>query len=308
AKGILDTKVYSAPSQYRIPNCKGDQCVVENFEGTAGGRATLRKATENSYNTVYAQVIQDVGVPEVGEMARKLGITSAWVASPEVHGVSYALGAQEVSPLDMASAYGVFATGGLRLEPTPIVSIRSADGKFTVDNRKRKPRRVVAEIIADNVTDVLKGVISGGTGTGANIGRPAAGKTGTSQEFGNAWFIGFTPQLSTSVWIGDKTGNVPLRNVKGLERVTGGSIPAATWKAYMTEALKDVAPTEFHTPLPLESTSTTSSTVFDPNLYTIPPETSTTVPFDSTSTLPPETTTTTEPTTTTTRRRGLLPF
>ncbi|MGH9180548.1 MAG: transglycosylase domain-containing protein, partial [Acidimicrobiales bacterium] len=90
ADGILDTKVYSAPGQYRIPNCKGDQCVVENFEGGGGGRVTLRQATHNSYNTVFAQVIQEVGVPAVGEMAKKLGISSAWVAEPDVHGVSYA--------------------------------------------------------------------------------------------------------------------------------------------------------------------------------------------------------------------------
>jgi penicillin-binding protein 1A len=308
ADGILDTKVYSAPGQYRIPNCRGDQCVVENFEGGGGGRASLRESTHKSYNTVYAQVIQEVGVPAVGEMARKLGISSAWVAEPEVHGVSYALGAQEVSPLDMASAYGVFATGGRRQEPTPVEWIKDPDGEFVVDNRERKPKRVLAEIIADNVTDVLRGVITSGTGTGADIGRPVAGKTGTSQEFGNAWFIGYVPELSTAVWIGDKTGNVPLRNVKGLERVTGGSIPAATWKAFMTEAVKDLPPSEFRTPVSLTATSTTSSTLFPPFEDTVPffEDTTTTIPFEQTTTT--STTTTLPPTTTTTTRRGLLPL
>ncbi len=306
AEGILDTKVYSAPGQYRIPNCRGDQCVVENFEGGGGGRASLREATHKSYNTVYAQVIQEVGVAAVGEMAKKLGISSAWVAEPEVHGVSYALGAQEVSPLDMASAFGVFATGGLRAEATPVEWIKDPKGELVVDNRERKPRRVLAEIIADNVTDVLKGVITSGTGTGADIGRPAAGKTGTSQEFGNAWFIGFTPELSTSVWIGDKTGNVPLLNVKGVARVTGGSIPAATWKAFMSEALKDVPPSEFRVPVPLTATSTTSSTLFDPNQFVPPPFEETTIPFDTTASTLDPTTTTLPPPTTTTTRRGLL--
>jgi len=307
ADGILDTKVYSAPGQYRIPNCRGDQCVVENFEGGGGGRVTLREATAKSYNTVYAQVIQEVGAPAVGEMARKLGISSAWVADPEVHGVSYALGVQEVSPLDMASAFGVFATGGLRLEPTPVEWIKRPDGKFVVDNRERKPRRVLASIIADNVTDVLRGVITGGTGTRADIGRPAAGKTGTSQEFGNAWFIGFTPQLSTSVWIGDKTGNVPLLNIKGVDRVTGGSIPAATWNAFMTEALKDVPPDDFRSPLSLTATSTTTSTLLPPFPEDTAPlfedTTTTTVPIESATST---TTTTLPPPTTTTTRRGLL--
>jgi len=308
----LDTKVYSAPGQYRIPNCRGDQCVIENFEGGGGGRVSLRNATHNSYNTVYAQVIQEVGEPAVGEMARKLGISSAWVESPRIHGPSYALGVQEVSPLDMASAYGVFATGGLRLEPTPVEWIKDPDGEFVVDNRERKPRRVVAEIIADNVTDVLKGVITEGTGTGADIGRTAAGKTGTSQAFGNAWFIGFTPELSTSVWIGDKTGNVSLFDIKGVSRVTGGSIPAATWKAFMAEALKDVPPSEFHTPTPHTATSTTSSTLFDSTGDTLLPPfedtTSTTLPFeDAASSTTSTTTTLPPPTTTTTTRRGLLP-
>ncbi|MGQ0520515.1 MAG: transglycosylase domain-containing protein [Actinomycetota bacterium] len=310
AKGILDTEVYSAPSQYRIPGCTGERgCVIENFEGGGGGRVTLRKATHNSYNTVYAQVIRDVGVPEVAEMAKKLGITSAWVANPEVHGPSYALGAQEVSPLDMASAFGVFATGGIRVEPTPVQWVKDPRGKFVEDNRKPRSRRVVAQIIADNVTDVLKGVITEGTGTRADIGRPAAGKTGTAQEFRDAWFTGYTPDLSTSVWIGHKKRPTPLRNVKGLERVTGGSIPAETWKMFMSEALKDVPPTDFASPLPLDSTSTTSSTLFPPStdvtLYADPSTTVDTTP----TTLFEDTTTTSSTSTTTTTTRpcgGLL--
>ncbi len=316
AKGISDKKVYSAPSQYRIPNCKGEKgCVIENFEGTSGGRATLREATANSYNTVYAQVIGEVGVPEVGEMAKKLGITSAWVANPEVHGPSYALGAQEVSPLDMASAFGVFSNRGIRNDATPVVWAKQPDGKFAVDNREPEGRRVLAEIIADNVTDVLKGVITGGTGTKANINRPAAGKTGTAQEFRDAWFIGFTPTLSAAVWIGNKAKPTPLRNVKGLERVTGGSIPAQTWKLYMDEAMKGVPITEFAVPLPLESTSTTAATLFAPESIPYQFEDPTTtfdttpsttgVPSTTTSTFP--TTTTPFPTTTpTTRNCGLL--
>ncbi len=306
-KGILDTQVFRAPSQYRIPNCTGDKgCVVENFEGTSGGSASLREATAKSYNTVYVQVILKVGVPEVGEMARNLGITSAWVAHPKVHGPSYALGAQEVSPLDMASAFGTFATGGLRLDPTPVLWIKAPNGKFVEDNRKRRPRRVVEEIIAENVTDVLRGVITGGTGTRADISRPAAGKTGTSQEFGNAWFVGYTPQLSTAVWIGDKTANTPLRNVKGLERVTGGSIPAETWKAYMLEALKDLPPVDFDEPVPLTATSTTSSTLPGQTVpYTEPPTTTTTY-YEPPTTQPAPSTSTSTTSTTRPRRLPIL--
>jgi penicillin-binding protein 1A len=333
AKGIPDDRVYSAPSQYRIPGCTGERgCVIENYEGGGGGRVTLRRGTHNSYNTVYAQVIVDVGVPEVAEMAKKLGITSAWVANPEVHGPSYALGAQEVSPLDMASAFGVFANGGMRADPTPVLWVKDPDGEFVEDNRRVKPRRVLAQIIADNVTDVLKGVITDGTGTRADIGRPAAGKTGTAQEWRDAWFTGYTPTLSTSVWIGNKERPTPLLNVKGVERVTGGSIPAETWKLFMSEALADVPPSDFSVPLPLHSTSTTvltappysvfsdesTTTVFDPNAPSTtvfdPDAPSTTV--DPTVTTDPfgggTTTSTTDPfagTTTTAPRRpcgGLL--
>ncbi len=168
-------------------------CQVNNYEGSSAGRVTLRKATERSYNTVYAQVINEVGVPEVAELAKRLGISSAWVASPEIHGTSYALGAQEVSPLDMASAYGVFATNGLRNPATPVLWVKNAKGEFLEDNRQRQPERVLDERVAYNVTDILKGVISRGTGTRADIDRPAAGKTGTAQEWRDAWFVGYTP-------------------------------------------------------------------------------------------------------------------
>jgi penicillin-binding protein 1A len=251
-KGILDTRAYSAPSVYRIPNCRGDRCEIQNFEGAAGGRATLRRATVKSFNTVYAQLIQDVGVPEVGQVAKKLGVSTAWVANPEVHGISYALGAQEVAPLDMASAFGVFAARGMRAEATPVIWVKDPDGNFLEDNRKREPRRVLDEVIADNVTDVLREVITGGTGTRANIGRPAAGKTGTAQEFRDAWFVGYTPTLSTAVWIGNRVQPTPLRGIKGFARVTGGSIPAETWRTFMNQALKDVPPSDFTDPVPLK--------------------------------------------------------
>ena len=249
-QGTADSKVYSAPSVYRIPNCTGIGCEVNNYEGSSGGQATLREATVRSYNTVYAQVINEVGVPEVAAMAKKLGISSAWVANPEIHGTSYALGAQEVSPLDMASAYGVFATNGLRNPATPVLWVKDANGEFLEDNRQREPERVLDERVAYNVTDILRGVISGGTGTKADIGRPAAGKTGTAQEWRDAWFVGYTPSLSTAVWIGDKTKPTSLFDIKGVDRVTGGSIPAETWNAFMSQALESIPPTDFEEPPP----------------------------------------------------------
>lgn len=246
SKGIPDTKVYSAPGTYRFKNCRGDQgCTIQNYEGGGGGSTTLRNATVKSINTVYAQVIGEVGVKETAEMAKRLGITSAWVATPEIQGPSYAIGTQEVSPLDMASAFGVFANEGRRAPATPVEWIKGPDGSTREDNRRRSAERVLDQDVANRVTDILKGVISGGTGTRADIGRPAAGKTGTAQEWRDAWFVGYTPQLSTAVWIGDRDRPTSLFNIKGVGRVTGGSIPAETWKAFMLEALKDVPPTDF---------------------------------------------------------------
>jgi len=252
-QGISPNKTYSAPGQYQIPGCTGSNCVIHNYEGSSGGSATLRTGTIKSYNTVYAQVIQDVGIAETAEMAKKLGIRSAWVAPNFRHGISYALGAQEVAPLDMASAYGVFAARGLRNEPTPVLLIKNPADEIIEDNRDRENQatRVIEEVVADNVTDVLRGVISGGTGTRANIGRPAAGKTGTSQQWRDAWFVGYTPTLSAAVWIGNKEKPTPLYGIKGVARVTGGSIPAATWKAFMSRALEDVPVTEFNEPAPI---------------------------------------------------------
>jgi len=288
-QGMEATKVYSAPSTYRIPNCTGDiGCTVSNYEGSAGGRATLRSATEKSYNTVYAQVINDVGVPEVAAMAKQLGISSAWVASPQIHGTSYALGAQEVSPLDMASAYGVFATNGLRQPATPIMFVRDPSGQFLEDNRGREPERVLDADVAFQVTDILKGVISGGTGTAADIGRPAAGKTGTAQEWRDAWFVGYTPTLSTAIWMGNRDEPTSLFGIKGVKRVTGGSIPAETWKAFMSEALAGVPPTDFDEPPPPPAPPAPPPTNPPLPVFTVPPT-------SPTPTVPPTTATTSRP-------------
>ena len=275
-KGIDDTKVYSAPGSYRFKGCRGDGCVIQNYDGSGGGRMTLRQATVKSINTVYAQVIQDVGVKETGEMAKKLGITSAWVANPEVHGPSYSIGVQEVAPLDMASAFGVFGNRGERQEPTPVVWIKARGRKTLEDNRHRSPRRVLSESLAFEVTDILKGVIANGTGTRADIGRPAAGKTGTAQEWRDAWFVGYTPALSAAVWIGNRDRPTSLFGVKGVPRVFGGSIPAETWKAFMAEALRDVPPTDFTgAPAPLPPLPDVAPPTYTPPTFDRPTTTTT---------------------------------
>jgi membrane peptidoglycan carboxypeptidase len=321
---------------YPTPSCitpRGFTAPVCSYEGESYGSATLVRALEKSINTVFVQLIVDVGIKQTAELAHRMGITSIDLSKPVYGGI--AIGTQEVSPLDMASAYGVFDNRGLRAEPTPVLKITQRDGTVLEDNTQEdRTTRVLEEPVADNVTKVMTGVIQHGTGTAANIGRPAAGKTGTAENYENAWFVGFTPTLSTAVWMGYKEGNIPLRGIHGVGQVVGGTWPARMWHDFMTEAMKGVPATDFTQPAPIESLADKAKREqrggFDIGGRTdapgIPgggsyfpaaplpaanePTTSTTEsPPTTTSTEPPSTTTTTPPssTTTTTFRFGRPP-
>jgi membrane peptidoglycan carboxypeptidase len=261
-EGIGPGRVYSGPGTYTIPGCRGTGCVVHNVESGSYGSISLKQATAFSVNTVYAQLIEDVGVKETAEMANRLGITMVpadgiqplGASKGEPYGVGLTLGAAEVSPLEMASAYSVFAARGLQFSATPIIKVTDANGKILEDNTKRQGKRVLTEAVADNVTDALKGVINSGTGRGADIGRPdgTAGKTGSTDDNADAWFVGYTPALSTAIWMGYSDSNTKsLKNIKGVSTVYGGTIPASTWKAYMGEALKGAPPADFPKPAAL---------------------------------------------------------
>ncbi|MDQ1374313.1 MAG: penicillin-binding protein [Actinomycetota bacterium] len=259
-KGIPPTKTYSAPGTFTA-KCNPPK-PVQNYEGGAYGHADLRTGTWKSINTVYAQLIKDVGdepTMESGyrataEMAKKLGVTSAFY-SPTAHGNcngNFALGTLSISPLEQAAAFGVFAARGLRAPPTPVLKVVDAQGKVLEDNTKPEQKRVLEEIVADNVTGVLRGVITSGTGTRANIGRPAAGKTGTAQEWRDGWFVGYTPVLSTAIWMGyaDAERTVTLGKCGG--HCAGGTLPAATWKTFMDQALQGVPATDFSQAAPIK--------------------------------------------------------
>jgi penicillin-binding protein 1A len=247
-KGITPDKVYPSPSSIRIcPGSFADGCIVR---GGPGGSMTLRNATWRSTNTVFVQVIKDAGITDTAELANRLGVTTVNPGGTEFDGTPYSqnltLGTEEVAPLDMAAAFGVFAARGLQNPATPILKITELNGKVLEDNSARQPRRVLDEAVADTVTDVTRGVIASGTGKAANIGRPAAGKTGTTEDNGDAWFVGFTPTLSTAVWIGYSDSR------RSLGSVQGGTIPARSWKDYMGQALSDVPATDFNKPAPIE--------------------------------------------------------
>ncbi len=291
---------------------------IENFGGARYGNLPLREATRRSVNTVYTRLILDIGVDKVMALAKRMGLTSVRDYDPSVHSAAVALGTESVAPLDMASAYGVFAARGLRAEPTPVLRVLDRDGKVLVDNTAPTTERVLGEAVADNATDILRGVLVSGTAAGRGIDRPAAGKTGTAQNSRDAWFVGYTPTLSTAVWMGyDPPGGgvpAPLTNIKGVRAVTGGSHPARLWQAFMREALAGVPVTEFNQPAPITPVADLVKRIarggFAPAPPMAPSKLSGGGPLEQAAAPPPvsapsaTTTTTTEPTTTTTVRRG----
>jgi len=257
AEGITPDALYSGRPHDVSEACGPQGTVLDNYEGSGYGTLPLRAATWKSVNTVFTRLILDVGVHETMDLARNMGLTTVRQYDPEIHCASVALGAESVSPLDMASAFGVFAARGLRAAPIPVLRVTDRDDNVLIDNSKPATTRVLAEDVADNVTAVLRGVLTSGTAAGRGLDRPAAGKTGTTQNNRDAWFAGYTPTLSTAVWIGyeNKTAETTkeLTGIKGVGRVTGGTHPARLWQAFMREALREVPVTEFSEPAPIDA-------------------------------------------------------
>ena len=251
-KGISLDRTYPGPPSITIAGT-----TFHNAENEGGGFYNLRNATWLSINTVFVQLANDVGVKAIAETAKSMGVTSAWF-SPQVHGLSYTLGVVDVSPLEMADAYAVLANQGVQMQPSPVVRVYDSTGKVLIDDTHPQGQRVLPANIASMETQVLEGVISNGTAyPNAEIGRPAAGKTGTTDNCNNAWFDGFTPQLSTSVWMGHLTSNtIPLKpgvagdGIYGIPCIYGGTIPAKVWGIYMGNALKNVPAQDFAKPPP----------------------------------------------------------
>ncbi len=206
----------------------------ENYGKGYAGQVTLQSALARSLNTVAVRLTLEVGPDAVADFARRLGLTDI----PAHPGPSIALGAYEVTPLEMATGYQVFQSGGGRTEPYLVSEIRSTRGDLIWAHATSAPTPVMDPLYATRLVTMLKTVITAGTGTGANIGRPAAGKTGTSQDWRDAWFVGFTPDLVTAVWVGNDSG-APMA------KVTGGELPATIWNRYMTVAEKPYPSRDF---------------------------------------------------------------
>ena len=210
----------------------GSPWSVDNYEGGGSGPVSVRDATRRSVNGVYARLMEKICPEKVAEMAEKLGISPI---APEKRVPSMALGSAEVRPIDMASAYATLADLGEYNKPTFFEKVDHRSGRPVIDEPP-KPERRVSAALAWQVNDILKGVITGGTGTAANIGRPAAGKTGTNQAYRDAWFVGYTPQLAVAVWMGNPRSQESMYNVAG-RRVSGGSFPAQVWHDFMAVAM-----------------------------------------------------------------------
>lgn len=233
-QGMSPDRVFSGASPQSIRVAPGQNWSVRNYGGSSMGALPLREATVKSVNTVFARLVMEVGAGNVARTARKMGITSPVDSLPSI-----ALGglSSGISPLDMASAYSTLANKGNHVAVTPIDRVETVDGNI-VYRSVPNPTKAIEPAVAAQTTEILQEVIKRGTARKANIGRPAAGKTGTSENLTDAWFVGYTPQLATSVWVGYPKSKVPMNSVHGIP-VTGGSFPADIWQQFMSYALRN---------------------------------------------------------------------
>jgi penicillin-binding protein 1A len=303
--GYSVQSTFPGPPSIILPKAdNGKDYEVANYEDADyGPNLSLLDATVNSVNTVYVLAQLALGSDKVEAEARALGVDSPLPSGA----ASLSLGTADVSPLEMAEAYSTFASRGVHTEPRTILEVRRSNGTILDPERPPATTRVLDREDADVVNAVLRQVVERGSGTNAKFGQPLAGKTGTTQDFGDAWFVGYTPKLTTAVWMGFPEGNThKMTKVRGI-KVNGGSFPARIFRRYMTGVAKDpqylgdFAPVRSYpgkklappkkVVLPTTTTSSTSST-------------STTAPADTTTTTakaaPPTTAapTTAAPTTT----------
>jgi len=196
-----------------------------NFGGTYRGKINLRTALTHSSNVAAVRLTQSVGSDRVADVANRLGVRTARNVGPTL-----ALGTSETTLLEMTSSFAVFANGGLAVVPRVVERIRDDQGHILFERAKEEPSRVVSARDISAMNDMLNAVVAGGTGHGASLDYyPAGGKTGTTQSFKDAWFIGYTAQWVGGVWMGND-------NATPMHSVTGGSLPAEIWKAVMLKA------------------------------------------------------------------------
>jgi penicillin-binding protein 1A len=244
--GDIPADTILGTSPCRIPNPGSDPDVWEaqNNEGESAGVLTLTEATVSSVNCAYARLIKLLGPQKVVDVATRMGITTSKLGAD----LSLTLGTSDVTPLEMASAYATLAADGEHHDPYLIESIDDHNGKSLYKNTVKTDRAVTVQN-ARTVTSVLQQVVQRGTGTAAVVkGWQVAGKTGSTDNNTDAWFVGATPKLTTAVWMGSPAGKVPMYNVGIFPKVFGGTYPAMIFGDYMNKALADVPPVNFGVP------------------------------------------------------------
>ncbi len=235
--GYLPHDTISGSGPCIFPNPPMPDYTVHNFGGSEGRIASLRDQTLASSNCAFVRLGLKTGLERVAETAtRIMGRTGdeAFEAFPSI-----SLGAQEVTVLEQASAYSTFVNGGVRQEPYYISRVEDRNGELLYEHVPHSTR-IFSETTADWISVTLEANVRSGTGTRARLanGHTAAGKTGTAQDFTDAWFVGFTSQYVTAVWMGDPTEKVPMRDIQGRSG-TGGWLPARIWGNYMDRALEN---------------------------------------------------------------------
>jgi penicillin-binding protein 1A len=224
-----------APEELEVEVEGSDDATVRNFSGRGHGEVSVREATTSSINTAYMRMAEELGHDRVVERAASLGVVTELPPLP-----SMTLGAGELRPIELTAAYATLAAEGVRHEPYLVERVETHDGEVVYEHD------AVSEEVMESrdtavVTDVLVDVVENGTATSANLERPNAGKTGTTNEYRDAWFAGYTPEYATTVWVGN-LDNTPM------DEVTGGSFPASIWGTYMEELLEPLPVQSFPTP------------------------------------------------------------
>ena len=247
-----DTRYLSKYLEVPMGEYEEQPYVVQNYDFHERGPINLKTATEQSDNTVYVQLALDLGLENVVDMASKMGLESALETYP-----STAIGGlgEGVSPYEMASAYSTLANGGVHMEPYLVEKVtREEDGEeVTIQEHEPEGKEALTRDQAAAVTQTLRGVVERGTASRYRdlvdeIGRPSAGKTGTSENFVDAWYIGYVPQLTTSVWVGYPEERVPMVNINGLPEINGENYPLDIWSLYMQGAVGDLPVEQLDTP------------------------------------------------------------
>jgi penicillin-binding protein 1A len=218
-----------------VPFTAGDWS-PKNYHGKYRGKIPAYKALMISSNVCAARLIESTGIRSVIQMTRVLGLTT-----PLEYDYTIALGSNGVKLFEMTRAYGAFANGGYKVEPYAVERVETSRGQIVYQAPKTKITKVMEANTAATLTAMLKTVLKSGTGIAASIGKPAAGKTGTTDDYKDAWFIGYTPDVVTGVWVGndDNTKN---------NNVTGGTVPALIWKEVMTVATSRYGASDFDYP------------------------------------------------------------